>query len=99
MTAEYGREWGKSLSLPVGAKLSEFGEDEPEVDAPFRELVGSLMWLSRQTRPDIENAVRAVARYYSSSKLVRSKVALGILGYARETSHFGISFRGVHQRD
>ena len=29
----------------------------------MREAVGSLMWLLNMTRPDITNAVRAVARY------------------------------------
>ena len=29
----------------------------------MREAIGSLMWLSTMTRPDITNAVRAVARY------------------------------------
>ena len=32
----------------------------------FRDLVGCLMWLANQTRPDIANAVRAVARYTNS---------------------------------
>ena len=34
----------------------------------FRELVGRLMWLANQTRPNIANAVRAVARHTNSHK-------------------------------
>ena len=51
------------------------------------------MWLSTQTRPDISNAVRAVARYCASLKFVYWKAALGILGYVRRTSSFGITFQ------
>ena len=39
------------------------------------------MWLATQTRPDIANTVKAVARYCASPKLVHCKTALGILGY------------------
>ena len=28
-------------------------EDEDAGDVPFREVVGSLMWIANQTRPDI----------------------------------------------
>ncbi|CAB1101054.1 unnamed protein product [Ectocarpus sp. CCAP 1310/34] len=59
---EFGVEYGKEIPLPVGLKLSEFDQDEEVVPWPFRELIGSLMWLATQTRPDIANAVRAVAR-------------------------------------
>lgn len=91
LAAEYGVEWGKSVPLPASVKLTEFDEDE-ECDFPFRELVGSLMWLATQTRPDIANAVRAVARYCASPKTVHWKAALGILGYVRRTSWMGITF-------
>ena len=46
-----------------GADLGPKQDDEPGGDWPVREAIGSLMWLSTMTRPDITNAVRAVARY------------------------------------
>ncbi|CAB1120479.1 unnamed protein product [Ectocarpus sp. CCAP 1310/34] len=96
LAAEYGIEWGRSVPLPVSVKLTDFDENEASADVPFRELVGSLMWLATQTRPDIANAVRAVARYCASPKMVHWKAALGILGYVRRTSWMGITFeRGV----
>ena len=47
----------------------------------FRELVGCLIWLANQTRPDIANAVRAVARYTNSPRKVHWKTAVGIFGF------------------
>ena len=44
--------------MVVGSKLEQFNADEPDVEEPFRSLVGHLMWLANQTRPDILNAVR-----------------------------------------
>ncbi|CAB1116099.1 unnamed protein product [Ectocarpus sp. CCAP 1310/34] len=90
LAAEYGVVGGKSVPMSSGVKLSDFDADEVATDFPFRELVGSLMWLATQTRPDIANAVRAVSRYCSSPKQVHWDAAISILGYARRTSHFGI---------
>ena len=50
------------------------------------------MWLSTQTRPDISNAVGAMARYCAASERVHWRAALGILGYVGRTSSFGITF-------
>ena len=47
----------------------------------FRELVGCLMWLANQTRPDIANAVRAVARNMNSPRKANWKTAVGIFAF------------------
>ena len=59
---------------PIPASLSldlrHVSDADPAVDASSREMVGSLMWIANQTRPDIANAVRAVARFSHDLKAV-----------------------------
>ena len=75
-------------------KLEEIDEDERVENWPFRELLGSLMWLSISTRPDISNAMRAVARYCTAPRAIHWKAALGILEYMMElVSTDGIAFQ------
>ena len=69
---------GRNTPLSTGLKLEEFNENEPVGDWPFRELVGCLMWLANQTRPDIANAVRAVARYANQPRELHWRTAIGI---------------------
>ena len=59
----------------------------------FREKVESLMWISNQTRPDISNAVRAIARFSHDPKEVHLKAARKILKYLNPTAHLGLTFR------
>ena len=93
LAAEYKVTWSRSVPLSVTCRLWEFDSDEPDVDKPFRQFVGSLLWVARLTRPDLLNAVRAVARYCSSPRMVHWLAALDILAYANATSSFGISFQ------
>ena len=51
------------------------------------------MWLSISTRPDIANAVRAVARYCTAPRATHWKAGLGILEYINGTSEYGITFQ------
>ena len=56
--------------------------------------MGSSIWLSISTRPNIaNNAVRAVARYCSAPRAIHWKAALGILEYINGTSKYGIIFQ------
>ena len=80
----------QSAALRVGVKLEEFNEDERVENWPFRKLVGSLIWLSILTRPDISNAVRADAR--TAPRAIYWKAALGILEYVNRTGEYGITF-------
>ena len=83
----------QNVPLRVGVKLEEFNEYERVENWPFRELVGSLMWLPISTRSDIANALRAVARYSIAPRAIHRKAALGSLEYINETSEYSITFQ------
>ena len=51
------------------------------------------MWLAQQTRPDISNVVRAVARFAHAPKLKHWKAARGILEYLETASTYGVAFQ------
>ena len=68
-------------------------DDKIAKDVPFREVVGCLMWIANQTRPDIANSVRAVARHSHEPKESHWKAAQKILEYLRATSHLGLTYR------
>ena len=62
IVAKFGVTQNKETPVVVGLKLEQLDADEPDVEEPFRSLVGHVMWLANQTHPDILNVVRAVAR-------------------------------------
>ena len=59
---------------------------------PGGDCVGSLMWLSTMTRPDITNAVRAVARYAHESTERLWQAIMKILSYLNGTKRLGIIY-------
>ena len=84
-----------SLAAGIAARLGEFDADDEHVLMPFRELIGALMWLAMTTRPDIANAVRAIARYCAHPRPRHWEAAREVLGHVKRTSSMGISFRKV----
>ena len=50
-----------NIPASPGADLGPKWDDASRRDWPVREAVGSLLWLTTMTRPDITNTVRAVA--------------------------------------
>ena len=93
IVAKFGVTQNKETPMVVGLKLEQFNADETDVEEPLRSLVGHLMWLANQTRPDILNAVRAVARYSHSPKRLHWQAAMHVLMYVRFTSSLGITFQ------
>ena len=93
IVAKFGVTQNKETPMVVGLKLEQFDTNEPDVEEPFRSLVGLLTWLANQTHPDILNAVRAVARYLHAPKRLHWQAAMHVLMYVRFTGSFGIIFQ------
>ena len=76
-----------------GADLGPKQDNEPGGDWRVTEAVGSLMRLSNMTRPDITNAVRAVARYADEPTERLWRVITKILSeYLNGTKSLGITY-------
>ena len=75
-----------------GADLDPKQDDEPGGDWLGREAVGSLMWLSIMTRPDITNAVLAVACYAHEPTERLWQAIMKIWSYLNGTKSLGITY-------
>lgn len=60
---------------------------------PYREAVGSLMYLAIATRPDISFAVGLASRYLNQPNENHTNAVKRILKYIKGTINFGIRFR------
>jgi hypothetical protein len=86
----------KSLTVPLNSaiKLTNDGELLDTSTYSYRQLVGSSMYLSVCTRPDIAQAVGALARHMAAPTVTHWQAAKGLLRYIAGTSNYGITFGG-----
>ena len=100
LVARYGMEQAqpKAIPLAVGTQLSKAGEDAVLLDRQqygYAELVGSLLYLSVCTRPDIAQAVGALSRFMAAPTFQHWQAARGVVRYLSGTVHTGISYGHV----
>jgi hypothetical protein len=102
VVARFGLSDAKPASVPMSASVKLVKEGSTSLadgGYPYRELVGSLLYLSVCTRPDISQAVGALARFVSAPQKEHWDAARALLRYVRGTSSFGIWYgfkRGLH---
>ena len=74
-----------------GIKLGEFG-DSPLVDCSlYKQLVGSLLYLTH-TRPDLSYDVSVLARYMHQPHELHWKESKNILQYVQGSKIFGVHY-------
>jgi Reverse transcriptase (RNA-dependent DNA polymerase) len=86
---------GKSVPMSHSIQLSK--KRSPVLDKDkyaYSELVGSLLYVSGCTRPDITYAVGVLARYMSCPLVAHWEAAKNVLKYVGSTSSMGVSFKG-----
>lgn len=72
--------------------LENFDESE-EAKFPYRQLVGSLMYLAVGTRPDISFSVGIVSRFLEKPKIAHVTAAKRIMKYIKGTLNYGIVYQ------
>jgi len=78
--------------IDISQKLGEPSELLSEADYPFRELIGSLMYLSTCTRPDISYAVNSLSQFNNNFGNEHWIAAKRILRYIKGTLDYGIMY-------
>jgi hypothetical protein len=94
LASEYGLADAKPKGTPlaVGIVLSHSG-DQPTTE-PYSSLIGSLLYLSITTRPDIAFAVGALSRFLASPTTLHWQCAKGVARYLLSNSDHGLTFTG-----
>ena len=71
-------------------KLNNSVNDNVLVDVPYKELVGSLIYVMVCTRPDVAFCVSCLTSYFSAPKQVHWDTAMRCLGYLKATENLGL---------
>jgi hypothetical protein len=69
-------------------KISD--EDEPADPKKYQQLKGSLLFIARETRPDINVPINLLGRRATKPSIQKYKTALRVLGYLYLTKFIGL---------
>ena len=79
--------------MTPGSKLHEF-ENETRIDQTvYRKIIGSILYVSVATRPDITFALSQLARYSQDPRIAHYKAAMRLLQYLYNTRNVSIKYR------
>jgi hypothetical protein len=84
----------RTYNTPMEAniKLIKNESDKKPLEHPYASLIGSLLYLSNCTRPDITFAVNKLSSYNSNPNETHWKCAMRVLRYLKKTSELGITY-------
>lgn len=84
----------KKVAIPADPNQVLHNQDGSlDTDFPYREAVGSLMYLSVATRPDISFILGCVSRYLEKPKKIHVNAVKRIFKYLSGTAEHGIFFK------
>lgn len=88
-----------STPLPVTGKLYRSSDEEAKAFAeekrPYRQAVGSLMYLAICTRPDLSHAVGVLSQHLERPSFSHWDALVHVFRYLKGTINLGINFNGL----
>lgn len=93
-----------SIPVDVNQKLSKVMEEEegnPNAESerfPYREAIGSLLFLSMITRPDISFAVNLLSRFCEKPQMIHWRAVKRVIRYVKGTANIKLVYGQSHER-
>jgi hypothetical protein len=92
--SRFGMSDANGARTPTEVSTDVGESSELATNVPYRESIGSLMYLMIGTRPDIAFAVSLMAKYVESPIILHWKAVKHITRYIKHTSDYGLEFEG-----
>ena len=91
----FGMSYSKHVATPMDRSYSELVRQEsaPANDVPYRQVIGSLMYLLIGSRPDLVFAIGKLSQHAESPANFHWISAKQVLRYLNSTGDYGIVFR------
>ena len=92
---DFGMDQSKTVTSPLGSSSKDVGDprnDEPFNEHVYRKLIGSLLYLSTNTRPDIAFAVSYLSQFCSEPSQKNWVEAKRVLRYVNGTVDFKLTY-------
>jgi hypothetical protein len=83
----------RDMKLTKTERMSK-GQVKYAKNFPFQEVMGSLLYLAINTRPDIAYAVSMLCRFNNNPTFSACRCAVRLLYYVRRTLDYGIKYSG-----
>ena len=82
------------LPMAKNTRLLKRTPDQETCQQPYKEIVGSLIYISTCTRPDISFAVSKLTQFFSDPSDEHFKAAIKVVSYLVLTRELGLSLGG-----
>ena len=85
-----------ALSVPADPNVNLHAPDlknEPKCNVPYREAIGSLLYLATVRRPDISFIVNKLSKYLSNHDSSHWRAVKRVFAYLKGTMNVGILYR------
>jgi hypothetical protein len=90
---KYSSPMARELKLSKNDLKTMSQQQQQYVDSfPYQSIVGALLYLAINTRPDIAYSINSLARFNSCPTFQSCKAAIRVLCYVRDTSKLGLNF-------
>lgn len=93
--ARHGMADSRPVTAPLmhGHRLTDTDSNDKDLDCPYREAIGALLYLATKTRPDILYAITMLAKFCQNPKEKHWTAIKRVMRYIRGTIDMGLLFK------